>query len=256
MFDDGRADGYEAKASVVHRDLRLDFYRDAFRSARLKAKWFIGYRRVTHRRSMDSEYYALAPNLPPLLDPLTTPRADLIPTPDFSTTYSDVEVRGAQAGLEVTMPVFKDKVHFDAGFTLAVLRGRETTEYVGLTYGYARLEGTDVAEFLEPPFDELNLFEDPDNPGTGAPVDDIQQVLIPVSLDQTNDSTDSQILETFLGLRWRAWRNLEVSLGFRNARYDDIGVETYPRDDDGTNVQRETFSVNFEGYYLGAAYRW
>ena len=86
VFDDGLADGYVSAYGLTTRDLRLTFYRDFQRTKRVKARWFVGYRRMSHTRSVDTSYYALAANLPPFLQPVSGPNPALEPAADRGQT--------------------------------------------------------------------------------------------------------------------------------------------------------------------------
>ena len=74
-------------------------------------------------------------------------------------------------------------------------------------------------------------------------------------------STTSLILETYLGVRWQVWSELELIGGFRNTRYTDVGVDLRPvvtSLSGGVNLQdvREVDrSVTYEGFYGAVAYR-
>jgi hypothetical protein len=271
---DGRADGFAASAVTDLRDMRLDYFHRALAGPRVQGKWFVGYRRVQHRRSIDGTYYALAPNLPPLIPPLSGPRDDLVPQPDTARVDSDYEGRGAEAGFELAIPLGGKRFSLETGFTLAVLRGNVDARYESSTFLYARTQDGAIVEILEPPYDEFEAFD----PSTGAPVvASIQQLVGLAGMSVPSESMTSQVLETYLGLRFRVWRTLEAVVGFRNARYDDVGLDLRPsgvvRDTDptvdeftfdnrgivrlfSTGAQETRHSVDYEGFYLGMTYRY
>jgi hypothetical protein len=66
-------------------------------------------------------------------------------------------------------------------------------------------------------------------------------------------SSTGAVLDVHLGLRWRAWRDLDVIGGFRSTRYENVGVELRPQVlmEVVTEADR---SVTYEGFYGGVAY--
>ena len=260
-FDDGLADGFSSDILVRMRDLRIDYYRDAFSSPRIRGKWYVGYRRVSLQRNIDALYYSLAPNLPAILDPLTNgPKPGLDPLPDFARVRSEFSARGAEAGLEVEMPVLR-RFRIEAGLGVAALRGRMSSEYASTTHTYA-IDENGTLIFVEPPFDLLGEFIDPQNPELGAWVDRAVQESFGIGYSSNNESANSFAVETYLGFRWRVWRDLDLVGGFRTATFGNVGLELRPKNvtlnpNGSYNVQdvtRTTYDVNFEGYYAGVAY--
>jgi hypothetical protein len=85
----------------------------------------------------------------------------------------------------------------------------------------------------------------------------------------TDQEATSQVLETYLGVRWKAWRGLEAFGGYRIARYTDVGADirpnqiTWTRDPSSrainavvADVIRTSHSVNYEGFYAGVSYKY
>ena len=261
--NDGLADGFDFTANTTLRDLRLDFYRVAFRSSRVVGKWFAGYRRVNHNRSADADYYGLVPAFPPLVPPVTPARPDLDPLPDTVVQESRYEGRGLEAGMEFHVPLWRDRISIDAGFALAVLRGKIDTEYRSTTHFYAEVDpstGRDI-RVIDPPYDEFGDFTVDPTGQVDAFVDDVRQRDFMIGLNSDSLSRNSQVQEVFLGFNWKALKFLEVFLGFRNTRYTDVGIDLRPVNvvlDSSTNLVNVTEtdrSAEYEGFYGGVRFR-
>lgn len=268
VLDDGRADGFVSDSTTAIRDFRLDFGREAFDTPRAKGKWFIGLRRMSHRRELSARYLALVPppdQFPPLVPPFG-PRPDLVPLPDTAVSESQYSGRGAELGMDFVVPFgAKGKVSFEAGLALAALRGRIRSRYLSLTRVYA-VQG--LQDFcggatcvLAPPFDEFSL-QIQDVGVTINVIDHINQLTVPIGLNAPSLSSTGEILDTYLGFRWRAWRGLEAFAGFRSTRYGNVAAELRPKTvsvsaNGVLNVQdvsRDRHSVHYEGYYLGLSF--
>ncbi len=61
------------------------------------------------------------------------------------------------------------------------------------------------------------------------------------------------MLETHLGFRWTMWKGLQLLGGFRNARFDGVGLDLQPGGA-VTQTDSEEHSVGYEGYYVSLAY--
>jgi len=267
--NDGLADGVVSTTGTQLQDIRLDYYHTAFRNKRVWGKWFVGYRRVTHERGVDTAYYALAPNLPPIIPPVTqSPIPSLNPKPDIASMKSDWRGRGLQAGLDVKIPVYSDKLWFETGLAVAVMRGKITTSYTSTTYFYAETDGSQIVRIYEPPYDEFN---DPELLVTS------EQLAADTGVQNTSEGHSASALETWLELRWRFFKYGEFLLGFRNIEYTNVGKDL--RTDqvstnidgsiDGTKLDLTRFvrlrpqtlqstdhSANYEGFYFGLAFRY
>lgn len=254
VFDDGLADGYSASILLKTRDLRLSYYRDAFSAPRIQGKWFVGFRHVSHERSHTAKYLALAANLPPVIPPIGDPTETLTPGSDQATVSSEFTSRGAEGGLDVVVPLWKDRLRLEAGFGAAVLRGRMNTDHRSSTWVYLLRDDGEVSviDMEDPaPFDDPDLF----------PL--ISQEQISVGVTSDNESGTAFAFETYAGLRYRAWKALEVVAGYRAVRYEDIARDTVV---DGVSIDSEfrefrvtsasstDRSIGYEGYYLGLAY--
>jgi hypothetical protein len=248
-YNDGLADGFDAAAKTTLRDLRIDYYRTAFKTDRVEAKWFVGWRRVSYRRVLDTQYHALIDDLPPLSN-----RPDLEPGVDTAHVESNFSGRGVGAGMDFLMPVWKDKISLEGGFDLAVLRSKTDATYRSTVWAYTIYIDPDTF-IMEPPYDFEGMV------GDVPAIDLITQEAFATGLVAENLSSTGSVLGGYVGVRWQAWRGLEVFGGFRSTRYDDVGVELRPKSSSlyaGFNVQdvnRESRSATYEGFYAGLAYR-
>jgi hypothetical protein len=271
--NDALADGFSGESRTRLRDVRLDYYRTAFKGKRVSGKWFVGARRVNHDRKLESEYFALAPNLPPIIPPISTPRLDLAPRSDSAVLISNWSGRGVEAGLDFKVALSSHaKVWFESGLAVAVLRGKADTSYSSETHFYGLMNGDVIAEILEPPYDEFSEL-DP----MGVPiVNDVAQIAGQVGVQSTSESVDADVIETYLAVRWKFWKMAEFVAGFRNISYQGVGIDV--RTDrvepeagmeadefkaDGTRIlrlnpstlKRTEHSADYEGFYFGLAFR-
>lgn len=251
FLNDGLADGFRSTSGTILRDLRLDYYRTAFQGARVEAQWFVGWRRVSLRRQLEAEYVALITDLPPLI---SQERPSLIPGTDSAFVETAYSGRGPEAGMDFLMPLWRDKIHLEGGFGVAVLRGNTDSTYRSTTYYYTltqEINGEATTWIIDPPYDE---FDDVDL------IDGIAQRSLQIGVQAPVSSTGS-VLEVYLGVRGNVWRGLEAFGGFRSARYDGVGIELRPETVTtafGTNIQdlsEAKRSVTYEGFYAGLAYR-
>lgn len=269
---DGLADGFAADTRTRLRDFRADFYRSAFESKRTSGRWFVGYRDVSHDRQLAADYFAIAPNLPPIIPPAVSPRPDLEPKADTSDVSSTFQGRGLEAGLDVQFKVWRDTVWFETGLGLAVLRGEMATSYTSVTHFYGFVENNEVVAVVLPPYELFNLCEI-----DGCPiVDSIAQIATPVGIQDASQSEDANVIETDLALHFKFWKTAEFVAGFRSISYTNVGQELRPGeveletslviDDFGLDgspilrlnaqtLERTAHSVDYEGFYFGLAIR-
>jgi hypothetical protein len=97
----------------------------------------------------------------------------------------------------------------------------------------------------------------------GDPVEaaKVQQVASVLRLQSQSRATVNPVMDLFVGLRGRVWKDLELLLGFRNAYYGDVGVDLRPKNvtatsagmnyQDVTEVDR---SAGYDGGYFCVAY--
>ena len=249
--NDGLADGFDSSATTKFSEFRFDFARTAFRSDVISGKWFVGVRRVTHGRDLSATYYALSPALPAILPP----QPDLEPLAEDATVSSDYRGRGIEGGMEFHLPIVPKRFEFEAGFALGVLRGKMDSAYSSTNWAYvydpdADVEGDEIV--LGPSYDILG------DPDVAAATD---QESFTTRLRTESRSTTSPVIDMFIGVRGRVWKELELLLGFRSAYYGDVGVDLRPKSTTatpvGTNFQDVTDvdrSVEYQGGYFGAAF--
>jgi hypothetical protein len=243
--DDGLADGFVANTRTKTREFRLDYYRDAFEHPRIKGRWFAGLRRIDHQRLMEVEYTAIAANLPIVIDPDSgDARTDLVPLSDEASVSSSYSGRGIEAGFDLVLSIHR-RLWVEAGLAVAAMRGRAVSRHETLTHLYVWTDPSGSGQFLlEPPFDDA--FND------AAFMKDVDQVRVVGAFNEASTQLASQFIETYVELRCRAWKGLEVFAGFRGQHYDNVGRDiglTF----DSVATER---NVGYEGYYLGAAYRY
>jgi hypothetical protein len=251
VYNDGIADGFAAVAETTLRDWRLDFRRAAFRSPRVSADWFVGWRRTRHKREMSTEYYALVPDIPPLLPPngYCPDPCPLIPQPDTALQFSQYEGRGVTVGMDLEFPMWKNKVVFEADAAISVMRGKIKTSYGADNRVYVEdSPETPGPILLGPPYDRFDdlIIIDPGQPAVPR-VNFITQQTFSIGLVDEGASTDSQVLEASAGFRWRTplkW--LEVYGGFRQTHYADVGLELRPKNVTFTVTQDGVILRNFE----------
>lgn len=271
---DGLADTFNSRMSTQLSDFRLDYARNAVNTARVKADWFVGYRRVTAKYSMGAAYDALVPHFPPFLPPLSTsPFDQLTPLPDLGQTDSEYRGRGLTAGMDFLVPLWKDRINLEAGFNLAVLRGKTTANYQSETHYYVLVTAGGDETLLAAPYEEFGQTY-PD-PVTGLPrpvAENVQQRTLQLGLSTESISTDTDVLETYLGLRGQVLDWLEIIVGWRNIHYNNIGMDLRPKNttaaagavfDDGDllgvntqDLDQRSKSATYEGFYLGLGFRY
>jgi hypothetical protein len=258
--NDGMADAFDASTRSWLRDLRIDYYRTAFDTPRVRGKWFVGWRRVKYGRDFSADYYALIPDLPPLIPPFYDPPetgVGLAPEPDSAAMSSNFNGRGLGAGLEVEMPLWKDKLLLEGGLNVAILRGKTDASYQSTTWYYL-LQSMSGDIILEAPYDE---FEQVDNSGP-VPIpliDAIVQERSDDGLHADSLSSTAHVVEVSLGFRWKAYKGLDWFGGFRSTRYTDVGTDI--RSTSATAhpgpipaVSEQDRSATYEGFYTGIAY--
>jgi hypothetical protein len=249
--NNGLGDGYQAGAETKLRDFRIDFYRTAFRSRRIDGKWFFGIRRVDHDRSLFAQYSANLPGLPPLIPPASFPDPNLTPVPDTAQMRSNFSGRGIEVGLDVDVPLWKDKLLFESGVALAVLRGEIDTFYQSTTHFFTTtISGTE--EFLLPPDYDL-VF--------GTAPETITQEEFLISLSGPAQSRTATVLDTFFGLRFWPFAWFSAFIDFRMTHYDNVGLDLRQVNSEhlfGINlvdVEQTDRSVVYEGFEVGITFR-
>ena len=267
--NDGLADGFASRARTKLDDDRIDFSRQAFRSPKVVANWFVGWRRVEHSRRHSAEYFALVPGFPPLLPPagFCDVPCQLIPRPDLASVRSSYEGRGATVGIELEFPLWKNRVVLESDLSVTLMRGDTSTEYTSENHAYILDIGQGDFILLGPPYDE---FDDVfiDEGGNIIPIlSDISQVDLALGL-QSDVSTDSQVYDASIGVRWRTpYKRLEVFAGIRQTHYENVGIDLRPKNvtisvtEEGQivrniqDIDQIDRSVTYEGLFGGLRFR-
>ncbi len=246
----GLADAFDSEFKTVLRDLRVDYYRTAFTSPKIWAEWFAGIRRVQHNRSAQADYFALAPGLPPLQPPFSVPRPDLDPLPDTALMESKYSGRGIEAGMDFHIPLYKDRVRLDTGFSLAVMKGTVETEYRSVTHLYTANFGD--GDFLVFPIEDLAVFINDPITGDIIPFADfVDQRFLPIGLISENEDTSGQVLETYLAFRFKLYRGLSAYSGYRVTHYADVGLDRRNNSETAAIVTEVQHSATYEGVFVG-----
>jgi hypothetical protein len=279
VYNNQLADAFVSTASTRLRQWGLDYYRPAFRTPRLAADWFVGWRRVEHERALAAEYFALVPDLPPILPPACNlPCPDLSPWSDTATVTSDFDGRGITAGIDLEFPLWKNELVFEGKASLTVMRGKLSAGYQGNNSYYILNDGSGIEGYesnqilcLTPEScqDDYEIFDMvfvSDNQVVYV-ADRIAQREAKFAVGSNNSSHTSQLVDLYLGFRWRTpLQRLEVFAGFRQAHYNDIAVELRPVvnvvsvDDGQVMLGMESLnptegSVTYEGFLGGVTVR-
>jgi len=259
VFDDGLADAFDATTRTKIREWRLDFSRSFMSGERVRGKWLAGWREVNHVQEMQVEYFALNPPtelFPPVtLPPAPGPRSDLIPFSDEATQSSTYGGRGPEVGVEFLFPFGKaEKFVVEAGATYALLRGDLTQSYASFVSFYGVYQDGVLVEILTPPYDEF-LTDSPSSPS-------IRQTTFSIGRQVQTAQISGNVLDAYLGFRWKPWKELEVVGGFRSSSYDSVGAFVRPSTPaSATSVvntqtlEKQDLRVLYEGFYAGIAYR-
>ncbi len=261
VFDDGRADAFEALTRTQIREWRLDFARSFLDRPRVRAKWLVGWREVNHLRQMEVNYFALSPPpdlFPPLLPPPSPgPRLDLLPAADEAVNASTYSGRGPEVGVEFLFPFGKgEKFAVEGGATFAALRGDLLQSYSSFTSFYGVYDEGDLIGILTAPYDAF-LLDNPNNPS-------IRQTSVPIGIQVATAQLSGSVLDVHLGFRWKVWTDLEVVGGFRSSSYDKVGAFVTPAapalSPNGIfnleALNQKNLSVIYEGFYSGISYRY
>lgn len=252
--NDGLADGYASLTQSVSREFRVDYTRDAFQSGMASGTWLVGYRSFAHQRDDQATYYALVPAfLPPNIEPS---KPELIPVADLGQSSSAFSGNGFEAGLNLSFEVNK-KVAIETGFTAAMIWGTLETGYYTKTSAYILNQGQSDESVLPASQYQQEFGENPTLTGIS------QQSFSGTALYK--QSANVLAMDVCFGARWKAWRGLEVSAGFRGARYDNAVAQMQPKDtgtdlaSGSTLIQSTTLTrsaVTFYGFFAAVGYRY
>lgn len=281
--NDQRADAFNAASSASLHDTRLDYSRTAFRTPAIEGRWSIGWRRVGHGRNLVATYPVLVSPLPPLLPPtggacgnpfVQPPVAcPLDPLADRAELSSSFEGRGPTGGFDVDFQLWRDRLVLESGLSLTVMRGKTSTSYASTNYLYVcdnpPLEAALLCQngdIVGPPYDILSQAVQVGN--NVVPVSSfVVQLPLKIGLSTAQQSATSQVLDVYLGFRWRARHWLDVTGGFRSSRYSDVGrdirpeLTTFSPAAAGSSVigvedvGEQPRSATYEGFYAGLTLR-
>ena len=291
--NDSLSDKFTSATETQLREWYLEFHRNGYRSPRLGVDWYVGWRRVEHKRKQSAAYFALSPDLPPVLPPACNDCPDLDPFADSANLRSDFEGRGATVGVDLEFSLWRNKLVLDAGLGITVMRGKTNAAFVGQNAVYlldcgevnSTLSPTcsengeviDKVIVLQSPYDAFDETID-DNNQTTFVSDSITQAFAPIGVQVKSASSTSEVYDVNIGFRWRALKWLEPFAGFRQTHYSDVGLDLRPTSVHLTETpngvefeQGEQFvqvqnlnlegvaqvntSVTYEGFFFGLTFR-
>ena len=230
LNNDGLADGFDSSFRTVLRDTRIAYKRKAFESNRLRGDWWVGLRRIAHKRQTSAEYFSIVDGLPPLIPPLVSnPRQDLDPLPDTADIKSDYRGRGLEVGMAFETSFLKDKkLKLRASVGLAFLRGKVRSEYQSLVHAYQFQDPlTGIQSILQSPYDLFGeIIQIANNGATGPAVNFIEQLTFADRFLDGNRSMSSSVLDTEISFDYRVQKFIELFFGFRGSVYDNVGTES------------------------------
>ncbi len=252
LFDDGFADGFSADVHTGIRDFGIGFARPINGTERLHATWYLGLRRIVHHDSMSMDYAALLPDdqqFPTVLPPVVganNVNPDLVPINDTLAWVSDYEGRGVEARIDFEFPFgAKQSFSIEGGLGVAALRGRLHAQYDAVAWAYCSLADDETCSYIPPEDFNYHLAEDPARYGATRQVGLLSGVTVP------SKSTGSEMIEAYLGFRWKPWRTIQLFAGMRDTRYGTSGSIVRPT---ASGMQESPLSTTVEGYYVGMSY--
>lgn len=255
IADDGFADGIGAETGIKTREIRLDWRFPLAERPRVRLTGFTGYRELRHDRRKDVSYTALDPGFPSLIRPDGTFAANLVPVPDRAQSVSRFSGRGLEVGIELVVPMYRDRVQFEAGGAWALLRGDAEASSTSRTSIYLFDDGQTTRNLT---FAELlNTLRAPNG------LNVVRQQSFTFAFSDANRSSNANAFDIYLGIRARIWRGLEIAAGFRSIRYDDVVLDLVPGtpslSPNGvyvvTQVGERRRSIGYEGFHGVVAYR-
>ena len=225
---------------------------------------------------MAATYFALAPDVPNVLNPISGVASETLfrrlqSRADTAFQSGTFNGRGLETGMTFKMNLGSSKkVWAEADVSLALLRGKIESDYLSTTHRYIlRDTGGNFLYELVPPYDEFEEFDDPNDPTSPATAERIRQQNLRTGLNVQSDPGASMVMEMAVSLRWRVWKNLDVFGGIRQSYYENVGVDLRPRSvapagnqvTDGVDLvvnqndaTRDLKSITYEGMFFGIAY--
>ncbi|MDH3627527.1 MAG: hypothetical protein OEV00_00975 [Acidobacteriota bacterium] len=263
LNDDGLADGYDSQFDTTLRDLRINYKRAAFETNRVNGSWWVGVRRVAHRRIANASYYAIVDGLPPLIPPLVTfPRPDLDPRPDVVDTASRYSGRGLEMGMEFETAMLKSKkLKLRASVGMAFLRGKVRSEYTSISHAFTFQDPlTGVTTVMEPPYDLFGeIIQVSAGGALGPAVDFIDQITVVDSFLDEKRSLSGSVIDTEVSLNYQIHKTVEFYGGFRGSSYSNVGIESRREVAQIGNqllssIASEEQSAEYEGFFGGVRF--
>ena len=106
---------------------------------------------------------------------------------------------------------------------------------------------------LNPPYTQFN--ESFTQGGSTTYVSDsIFQGLFGIGLQSSSISATNDVVEGYIGLRYRAIKWVEVVAGFRQTSYSNVGIDLRP-DSTAQGFDQVSRSATYEGFYGGVTFR-
>lgn len=242
-FDDGLADGVSSSATRKTREFRLEYQNRAFDSKWARGTWGVGYRELSHARGLGITYYAIVPNLPPIIPPIVPENTNplgLQPLSDTVSQTSGFSGHGLGASLDVEF-VLHPRVSIISGLSIGLIRGKAESVYTSTSSYYYGLGGRilDIVDYL--------------STATPAQIDAVDQQSVTVGLSTASNSQFAQSYDVYVGLQVIAYKGLRVFGTLRDVSYMNVGeyvVPTYP-----LSNTRTSLNAGYEGYTVGLSWR-
>jgi hypothetical protein len=247
-FDDGYADGVSADSTLKTREFRLEFRNTAWDTKHTHATWGAGVHSVDNNELLNITYYAIVPNLPPVIPPIVPSTPDpriFLPHPDTVTDQSDFSGSGAGASLDVEFRL-APRLSIVSGLSIGLLRGRVSTYFKSQTWYY-------FTTLPEPHYLSKDELFDIMNSGTEEEIGAISQAAVTEGLAVQGASQAAQTYDIYVGLESRIWRGLKVFATFREMYFQNVGARSVLTADGA--VETTPISFGYEGYLLGLSWR-
>jgi hypothetical protein len=247
-FDDGFADGVSASASRKLREVRFEFSDKAWETKHTRATWGAGVHNLDYSRQSYIDYYALVPNLPPVIPPVVSPPYDSSaynPLPDQVIQKSDYSGSGVGASLDVEFRLHP-RFSIISGLSIGLLRGKVTTSYQSQTSFYFSTD--DGYHYLS----KDELFDILNN-GTDQQINKVGQESVTYALSVPNASQAAQTYDLYVGIQSAVWRGLKVFATYREMYYQNVGARAVPTPN--LTIDSQSLSVGYEGYLVGLSWR-
>jgi hypothetical protein len=247
-FDDGFADAVNAWATRKTREVRFEFSNTAWETKHTYATWGAGVHNVDYSQQLQIQYLALVPNLPPVIPPIVPPSYDpatLAPRPDKVNMQSDYSGSGVGGSLDVEFRL-APRFSIISGLSIGLLRGKVSTVYQSQTSYYFTTDGGGQYLSKDELFDILNN-------GTEDQIKAVGQAPVIDELNVDDVSQAAQTFDLYVGIQSAVWRGLKVFATYREMYFQNVGSRAVPQP--GLNIATESFSVGYEGYMIGASWR-